>query len=94
MARRTLEAVADDNGEQTGVLAQRLKRMSERGLLHKTLSDWGSEVRLIGNVGAHFDPMQDVSKADAQQLVNFMGELLRYLYVLPAQLQARRQPKP
>lgn len=94
MARRTLEAVAFDKGETDGVLAVRLKRMAERGLLHESLADWSKEVRLIGNVGAHFDPIEDVSNQDARQLLKFITALLEYIYVLPAELAARRSQVP
>jgi hypothetical protein len=33
---------------------------------HPTLSDWAKEVRSVGNAGAHFDPLDDVSLADAR----------------------------
>jgi hypothetical protein len=43
-------------------------------------------------VGAHFDPIETVSKEDAQQLLSFVRELLRFLYELPAELARRRAP--
>lgn len=92
MARRTLEAVAEDKGETKGTLAQRLAALGSKGVLHPTLSDWAKEVRLIGNVGAHFDPIQQISDNDAQQLVSFVRELLKYTYELPAELARRRSP--
>jgi hypothetical protein len=91
MARRTLEAIAEDKGQASGTLAQRLERLKQSGLLHPTLADWATEVRLIGNKGAHFDPLHDVSRDDAAQLVKFTGELLRFLYILPSELDARRK---
>ncbi|PKM45892.1 MAG: hypothetical protein CVV05_06470 [Gammaproteobacteria bacterium HGW-Gammaproteobacteria-1] len=94
MARRTLEAIAVDRGETTGTLAQRLANMSTKGLLHPTLSDWSREVRLIGNTGAHFDPINDVSPNDARQLIDFIRELAKYIYVLPFELNERRAAKP
>jgi hypothetical protein len=94
MARRTLEAIADDKGEKTGTLAQRLSNLSKKGLLHTTLSEWAKEVRLIGNAGAHFDPINDVSADDARQLVDFIRELTKFLYVLPYELNERRAGKP
>ena len=94
MARRTLEAIAADKGEANGTLAQRLKNLSDNGTLHSTLSEWSKEVRLIGNKGAHYDPLDDVSVKDARQLNDFIHELVKYLYVLPAELNARRAQKP
>lgn len=94
MARRTLEAIAADKGETTGTLAQRLANLSNKGLLHPTLADWAKEVRLIGNTGAHFDPINNVELDDARQLIDFIRELTKFLYVLPFELDQRRAPKP
>lgn len=94
MARRTLEAVAVDKGEATGPLVQRLNNLSAKGLLHPSLVEWIKEVRLVGNAGAHYDPMDTVAPNDAKQLIDFIRELLNYLYVLPWELNARRAAKP
>jgi hypothetical protein len=94
MARRTLEAIATDKGETTGALAQRLSNLSSKGLLHATLAEWAKEVRLIGNAGAHFDPINEVSADDARQLVNFIRELAKFLYVLPYELNEHRAARP
>lgn len=94
MARRTLEAIATDKGEANGTLAQRLSNLSTKGLLHETLADWAKEVRLIGNAGAHFDPINDVSLDDARQLIDFIREMAKFLYVLPYELNERRTAKP
>lgn len=94
MARRTLEAIASDKGEANGNLAHQLSNLSARGLLHETLAEWAKEVRLIGNAGAHFDPINQVSIDDARQLVDFIRELAKYLYVLPYELNERRKVTP
>lgn len=91
MARRTLEAVAADKGETTGPLATRLRNLATRGVLPPDLADWATEVRKIGNTGAHFDPMDMATMEDARDLVNFLRELLRYLYEMPAELRRRRR---
>lgn len=94
MARRTLEAIAVDKGKTSGTLAQRLTNMSNCGLLDPILADWAKEVRLIGNIGAHFDPISNVSSDDARQLIDFISELAKFLYVLPFELNERRAQKP
>jgi hypothetical protein len=94
MARRTLEAITADKGETSGTLATRLQALAGNNVLHPTLADWAKEVRLVGNVGAHFDPIQKVSMEDAQQLLSFLRELLKYLYELPAELAKRRTSSP
>lgn len=90
MARRTLEAITVDKGESSGNLDQRLRALAARGSLQPTLADWAQEVRLVGNTGAHADPMEKVLVEDAQQLLSFIRELMRYLYELPAELNRRR----
>lgn len=92
MARRTIEAIAVDKGEKTGPLAHRLAKLGSEGILHPALIEWTKEVRLIGNQGAHFDLIDTVSKEDAQQLLDFIRELLKFLYELPAELYRRRNP--
>jgi hypothetical protein len=90
MSRRTLEAITVEKGETKGSLAERLGNLGTKGILHPTLSEWAKEVRLVGNAGAHFDPIEKVTIDDARQLVNFIRELLKFLYELPAELQKRR----
>jgi Domain of unknown function (DUF4145) len=90
MARRTLEAVTADKGETTGALVARLNNLAARGVLPPDLADWATEVRKIGNTGAHFDPLEIATMEDARDLVNFLRELLRYLYEMPAELRRRR----
>jgi hypothetical protein len=94
MARRTLEAITVDKGETNGNLATRLRALATKGVLHPSLADWAQEVRLVGNSGAHYDVIHHVSFDDARQLVNFVRELLRYLYELPADLARRRGTSP
>jgi len=94
MARRTLEAITVDKGETQGVLYGRLRNLVTRGVLQPALADWAHEVRLVGNTGAHFDPINQVSMDDARDLVTFIRELLRYLYELPADLTRRRSSRP
>jgi hypothetical protein len=90
MSRRTLEAIAVDKGEIKGVLAQRIKNLKEKGFLDSNLGEWATEIRLIGNVGAHFDPIDDVDKNDANQIIIFIEELIKYIYIMPAKIANRR----
>ena len=90
MSRRGLEAICVDKGESSGTLSDRLDSLKNKGILQPTLSDWAKEVRIIGNIGAHFDPIQTISLEDARQLLSFVKEILKYLYELPAELSRRR----
>jgi Domain of unknown function (DUF4145) len=92
MARRTLEAVTADKGETQGSLATRLSALAAKGILQPELAEWAREVRVIGNTGAHYDPLSKASLEDARDLMKFLRELLRYLYEMPAELKRRRNP--
>ncbi|MFY0608595.1 MAG: DUF4145 domain-containing protein [Cyclobacteriaceae bacterium] len=91
MARRTLEAIAHDKGESNGTLATKLNSLTERKILDSTLSEWAKEVRLIGNSGAHFDSIDEVSEDDSNQIIVFIEELIKYIYIMPAELEKRRK---
>ena len=93
MARCALEGIVVDQGETKGLLVQRLKSLADRGVLLPTLAAWSKEVRLLGNDAVH-DLAVDVSMEDASQLVEFIRELAKYLYVLPHDLQKRLAKKP
>ena len=93
MARCALEGIVVDQGETKGVLAARLQNLADKGKLLPTLAGWSKEVRLIGNDAVH-DLTVDVPMADTRQLVEFIRELTKYLYVLPHDLQKRLGKNP
>lgn len=93
MSRRTLEAIATDKGENKGVLAKRIQNLIDKGVLDKNLGNWATEIRLIGNAGAHYDPINQVNKEDANQIIQFIEELIKYLYIMPSEIEKRRKSK-
>jgi uncharacterized protein DUF4145 len=90
MVRRTLEAITADKGQTKGTLAQQLAALGAAGTLPPAVAEWATEVRLVGNAGAHFDPMDEVTQEDAHQVLSFTREVLKHLYELPAELARRR----
>lgn len=90
MARRALEAITEDKGESDGKLFIRIKNLVEKGKIDKTLGEWATEVRLIGNYGAHNDSVDDVKKEDANQIIMFIDQLISYIYIMPAAISKRR----
>jgi glutamate-1-semialdehyde aminotransferase len=92
MARHALEAVTKDQGATKSSLADRLKEMVAAHKLQPNLAEWATEVRLVGNAGAH-NPLAAVPREDAEDLLDFMRDLVNYLYVLPFELVERRKKK-
>jgi hypothetical protein len=64
--------------------------MADEGTLDANLADWAAAIRLAGNAGAHFDPMHDISPAEAEDLARFTRQILHYSYELPAKLSRLR----
>ena len=93
MARTTLEAITDEQGFNKGKLYERLKNMKEEGKLNNILAEWAKEIRLIGNDGAHFDPIKNVSTEDSDDIINFTSELLNHFYVYPSKISKRRNKR-
>lgn len=96
MLRRTVEALVIDRGSEAAKkaletnLAKALKVMAGDHVLDANLAEWANEIRLVGNVGAHFDPIRDVDLAEAQELAKLTRQLLQYVYELPASIQRKR----
>lgn len=96
MLRRTVEALVIDRGSEAAKkalelnLAKALKVMADDHTLDGSLAEWANEIRLVGNVGAHFDPIEDVSLAEATDLGKLTRQLLHYIYELPASIQRKR----
>ncbi|MFG1717880.1 DUF4145 domain-containing protein [Micromonospora chalcea] len=96
MVRRTLEGICQDNGIAERNLATALERMERDGLIDKTIATWATQLRLLGNQGAHFTG-RPISREDASDALTFTEALLDQIYVLVkrfAEFQKRRDGKP
>jgi len=75
-----------------GSLAKPLTVMSTEHTITPDLSEWAKELRLAGNVGGHFDPMDDVTIEEADSLSKLLRHLLTYLYEVAGQIRRARRP--
>ena len=90
MSRRTLEAIIDDNHIPKGNLYKRINELVDLRRLGKEVEEWSHEVRLVGNRGAHYQSIEEVSKKDASALISFIQYLFKSLYELKYELNRRR----
>jgi Domain of unknown function (DUF4145) len=96
MFRRTVEAVVTDKGSPAAQealerrLSDALQVMADEHTLDPSLASWGKEVRLAGNAGGHFDPLDDVTMEEATELSKLIRNLFLYLYEMPAKLKRQR----
>lgn len=100
MFRRSVEGIVRDQGSakavaqlDSGDLPGALAIMEKEDTLDKSLAEWAREVRALGNVGGHFDPLEDVSPEQAEDLAALVRQLLRYLYEEPARVERLRESR-
>ena len=89
MYRRSLElALKIAFPDLKGSLAARIRTLVDDHHLPRTIGDWLTQVRLIGNDGAH--DIDGVSRPDLEDARGFVDMALRYIFTLPSQVAARR----
>jgi hypothetical protein len=99
MFRRSLEAVVRDRGSAAAVTATEgprgalyaaLKVMADEHTLDPSLASWAKEIRLAGNAGGHFDPLDDVTMDEAKETSKLVRNVFTFLYEAPARLKRQR----
>jgi len=100
MYRRTLEGLVRGEGSEKAIrqlenrdLPGALKIMANEHDLDRTLADWADEVRGLGNVGGHFDPLEEVNMEQAADLAQLVRQILRYKYEEPARRERLRESR-
>lgn len=63
------------------------------GLSTRSLAEWAGEIRVVGNVGAHFDPREAVEQTEAEDLGRLLRQLLAYVYEMPAKIRRTRDQR-
>jgi hypothetical protein len=89
MARRAVQGVCLDKGAGgKKTLHQQINELSGTQTLHPTLVEWSHKIRSFGNIGAHpgDDGLADVDQAEARGVVDFLDQLLVYVYEMPDRL--------
>ena len=87
MSRKTLEAIVQENEVSSKNLKDGIEKLVDKKRLPEEVRELSHGVRLVGNSGAHFDSLEQVSKEDAQILLSFIGFLCKNLYGLKHDLQ-------
>jgi hypothetical protein len=89
--RRVLEAVVQNLLPETsrnGPLYKQLGTLQSSVDLTKPLTSLTDALREGGNLGAHFNLEQESDRATARQMLEFIEYLMRYLYVLPGEVES------
>lgn len=87
--RRVLETICKDKGVTDGSLETKIQMMIDRGILPEMFNDACWIVRQIGNDAAHGDNRM-FSPYQVDQTIEFMKNILNYLYSMPVKMQELR----
>lgn len=93
MCRRALQKACLNLGaDKTKKLVVQIKSLKDAGKLHPDLAEIATEIRIIGNEGAHPDEdgLDDLDEGDVKEGLEFTLELLDDLYVRPKKVESMR----
>lgn len=88
-ARRAVDALCQEKGGAGTDLYSRLESLKNKHLITPDLWEWAEELRTAGKAGAHPE-WEDLTSTEAEYVVRFMREILRYVYINPWERQQRR----
>ena len=91
MTRGALQACMREQQAVGKNLYQEIEDLAKRHVIPTALKDWAHEIRDAGNLIAHPEPGKKVGKEDAGELLLLAESIFEYLYVVPKQVEARRQ---
>ena len=87
--RRAIDvAIKEKHPEIKGNLAPRIEKLVKLGLLPPSMKEWGDQIRLIGNDGAH-EP-EGVTRDELVPMRGFTEAFLRYFITIPFEVAVRR----
>jgi len=86
LLRRVIEGVCLDRGASGRKLYERLNDLAKKGEIPIQLAEMAHQLRLFGNIGAHFGE-GDLTSAEAALLGDLCGAVLEYVYVAPGWLE-------
>jgi hypothetical protein len=84
LARAVVESTAKAKDITTGILAAKIDKMAEQGLIRQAIAEQAHEIRHLGNSTAHGDLADPVTSEDSEEVLNLMGEVLNEVWQSPA----------
>lgn len=84
--RKTLEMICEDKNADGSSLFDKLKNLSDTGILPSTLNSASTIARKLGNIGVHNADV-DISKEELENVIELVEYIIRYIYVLPKEIE-------
>lgn len=87
---RALEAAIADISEKQTSFFEGLRELKEKGSISKEIFEWGNELRVLRNIGAH-PTKETVTSADAREAMDFLQAILEIFYHLRPKFKLMKQ---
>jgi len=94
MARRAIQKMCLNLGaDKAKKFFEQIEQLKLLGKLHPDLADIATEIRFLGNDGAHpeNDGLDEIREEDAKEILEFALELLDDLYIRPEKVKAMKK---
>ncbi|MCH7579847.1 MAG: DUF4145 domain-containing protein [Chloroflexi bacterium] len=91
MTRSALQAAMRQQDAKGKTLKAEIDSLADSHAIPPAIKDWAHELRDGGNLVAHPEPDKTVETQDAEELIALAESLFEYLYVVPKELERRRQ---
>jgi len=93
MARRAIQNACIDKGcNPDDRLVNQIEELFKKGIITMEMKDWATVVRWVGNDAAH-PSNPEVTREDAEDILNLAEQLFHILYVAPAIAEEMRKRK-
>lgn len=94
MARSALQIALREHDAKGSNLKGEIDDLAKKGLLPPIMQEWAHSLRELGNDSAHPAPNQGpTTSKDANDIINFIDFLFKYLYELPSRIKGLRERK-
>ena len=88
--RRTLELLLKDKGATKWSLKDKIEEIAKKGLLPDALKEASSLAKMLGDTAAH-DKDMEIEQYDVEAMVEFIGFIIEYLYVVPDKINTFKE---
>ncbi|WP_226283173.1 DUF4145 domain-containing protein [Janibacter indicus] len=90
MARSVVEATCKEKGITSGRLVTKIDSLAKDGHIRAHIKEAAHEIRHLGNDMAHGDFTEPVTIEEADEILEFMGEILHDVFQSPAKIARRK----
>jgi hypothetical protein len=88
MARRAIQGACIHKEAPDKKLEEQIDWLAEEDVITRQMREVAHRLRMGGNAGAHpgKDGLNDVTERDAEDLLTFLDDFMRYVYEIPGRL--------